>query len=169
MSAKISLSAQCGKYSLMENPVFNIKKVDDKFIVWVPHLGILTTATDLESAMTAAETEAHKIMKTFAVAGVALPQQMGASDISLPISPLIKANLLSFAIKSVLVSTLMVVLMLIGSTMLPVRGFSDFADFVRLVPPERITKVVNDAKAIGKVSRPVFSELGIGCSCVPDK
>ena len=62
-------------------------------------------------------------------------------------------------------SITLVLVALFASRVLPMRGLSDFADYSRLANPQRIERLKNDAKDIGKVSRPVLRELGLGCSC----
>jgi len=149
---------------MTEEPVFNVKRVGGDYVVWISHLGVLATASDLNAAMNTAQAEAVRVIESFDRAGVSAPVPAGGGDNALPISSLVKANMVSFALKSVLVSALLVVLMLIGSRMLPMRGLSDFADYARLAPEERVNGMIGAAKDIGKISRPVLNELGLGCS-----
>lgn len=154
---------------MMEEPVFNIKKCDGDYVVWISHLGVLTTAADLDTALKTADADARRVIESFERAGVAPPRQLFEGGLSLPIPSLIKANMASFALKSVIVTAMLVVVMLIGSRMLPMRGLSDFAAYARLAPPERVAKMIDDARELGRVTRPVLGEIGLGCSCVREE
>jgi len=147
---------------MMLNSVFQIKRDGENYVVWASELGVLVTDADLDVAMDNAEAKALDIIQSFTDAGVAVPTPSGNANTSMPISSLIKANMISFAMKSVVVGAVLVVVMMVASRMLPMRGMSDFADYARLAPQERIDGLVGAAKDIGEVSRPVLNALGLG-------
>ncbi|MBM10329.1 MAG: hypothetical protein CMF69_12330 [Magnetovibrio sp.] len=150
---------------MTESPTFQIKKTNNEYTVWVPNFGIIKSGISRETALNDAEALVNETIDAYKKANIPLPVSLDtAADISI-ISPLVKANMISFGLKLILVSIMLALIVLLASRVLPIRGLSDFAAYSRLASPQRIEKLKTNAQTIGKVSRPILRELGLGCPC----
>lgn len=155
------------RYFLTEKPVYNIKKIKDNFLVWHSQLGVISKSTNATKALNQAEKKVSNIIESFEKAGISLNKISETASPKLTMSLLVKANLISFTFKSIIILTILMILILVGSRVLPMRGLSDLAAYARITPKDRISSTIRDAKEIGQISRPILGELGLGCSCGP--
>lgn len=134
-----------------------VRRVGNEYLAWNPTWCVGARSNDLAVAF--AETEA----------AISLARQAGRPAIALSCGThesawrIAAGQLIAFTAKTVVILVLLAASLVAMSRILPMGGLSDLAAFIRLMPPEAKQAQIENARAVGTLTRPMLEGLGVTC------